>query len=138
MLIDYLLLNFEILIFFSLSLIIVGFLLLFFFQSQKFQQNKVSIIEHANTFKKNNIEMKDYLISIGNILDQQKNEILKITDKISFIEKEISRLGSIKGSEDMLTTAIEMVRKGETKESIKNNTSLKDDEIEAIYTYYRK
>jgi hypothetical protein len=31
-----------------------------------------------------------------------------------------------------------MARKGEDKESIKNKTNLRDDEIEAIYTYYRK
>ena len=31
-----------------------------------------------------------------------------------------------------------MARKGEDRESIKNKTGLRDDEIEAIYTYYRK
>ena len=68
----------------------------------------------------------------------QKNETAKITDRIAFIEREINRLGSIKGSEDMLGIAIEMVRKGDDRENIKNKTGLRDDEIEAIYTYYRK
>ena len=96
------------------------------------------MINHYQVTNKSNNETKGYLADIANILDQQKNEILKITDKISFIEKEINRLGSIKGSEDILGIAIDMARKGENKESIKNKTNLRDDEIEAIYTYYRK
>ena len=92
----------------------------------------------SETINKSNIETKGYLADIAKILDQQKNEILKIADKISFIEREINRLGNIKGSEDILGIAIDMARKGEDKQSIKNKTNLRDDEIEAIYTYYRK
>ena len=138
MLIEFLLSNFELLLFFSISLIIIGFLFLFFIQNNKFEQNKDSIIHYANQINKSNNEFKDYLIGVGNILESQKNEIIKISDKISFIEKEMNRMLSIKGSEDMLGIAIEMARKGEDRESIKNKTSLRDDEIEAIYTHYRK
>ena len=138
MLIEFLLSNFEILIFFSIVLVIVGFLILFLMQNIKFQQNKQSIIDYANIIHNSNKELKDYLNSIVNILESQKNEIVKITDKISFIEREINRLGNVKGSEDILGIAIDMARKGEDRESIKKNTGLREDEVEAIYTYYRK
>ena len=138
MLIEFLLSNFEILIFFSIIFVIVGFLILFLMQNIKFQQNKQSIIDYANIIHDSNKELKDYLNSIVNVLEFQKNEIVKITDKISFIEREINRLGNVKGSEDILGIAIDMARKGEDRESIKKNTGLREDEVEAIYTYYRK
>ena len=138
MLIEFLLSNFEILIFFSIVLVIVGFLILFVMQNIRFQQNKQSIIDYANIIHNSNKELKDYLNSIVNVLELQKNEIVKITDKISFIEREINRLGNVKGSEDILGIAIDMARKGEDRESIKKKTGLREDEVEAIYTYYRK
>ena len=138
MLVEFLLSNFEILIFFSIIFVIVGFLILFLMQNIKFQENKQSIIDYANIIHNSNKELKDYLNSIVNILESQKNEIVKITDKISFIEREINRLGNVKGSEDILGMAIDMARKGEDRESIKKKTGLREDEVEAIYTYYRK
>ena len=138
MLIEFLLSNFEILIFFSIIFVIVGFLILFLMQNIKFQQNKQSIIDYANIIHNSNKELKDYLNSIVNVLELQKNETVKITDKISFIEREINRLGNVKGSEDILGMAIDMARNGEDRESIKKKTGLREDEVEAIYTYYRK
>ena len=138
MFIDYLLSNFEIFIFFSICLLVLGFFLLFFFQNLKFENNKDTIIEHANVLHKTSKEIKEYLIVVGNLLENQKKEISSISDKIGFIEREISRLGNIKGSEDMLSIAIEMARNGNDREEIKNKTGLREDEIEAIYTYYKK
>ncbi|MFL2819077.1 MAG: hypothetical protein ACJ0BR_05435 [Candidatus Puniceispirillales bacterium] len=138
MFIDYLLSNFEIFIFFSICLLVLGFFLLFFFQNLKFENNKDTITEHANILHKNSKEIKEYLIVVGNLLENQKKEISSISDKIGFIEREISRLGNIKGSEDMLSIAIEMARNGNDREEIKNKTGLREDEVEAIYTYYKK
>ena len=138
MFIDLLISKFEILVFISVLLIVIGFFLLFLYQSRKFEINKTLVVDYSEIIKKSNLETKGYLADIASILEIQKNEILKITDKISFLEREINRLGSIKGSEDVLGIAIDMARKGEDKESIKNKTNLRDDEIEAIYTYYRK
>ena len=138
MFIEFLISNFEILVFISVLLMVIGFFLLFFYQSYKFEINKTLVVNYYEIIKKSNLESKGYLADIASILEIQKNEILKITDKISFLEREINRLGSIKGSEDVLGIAIDMARKGEDKESIKNKTNLRDDEIEAIYTYYRK
>ena len=138
MFIDYLLSNFEIFIFFSICLLVLGFFLLFFFQNLKFENYKDTITEHANILHKTSKEIKEYLIVVGNLLENQKKEISSISDKIGFIEREISRLGNIKGSEDMLSIAIEMARNGNDREEIKNKTGLREDEVEAIYTYYKK
>ena len=138
MFVDYLLSNFEIFIFFSICLLIIGLFLLFLFQNLKFHNNKVSITEYANVFHKTNKEIREYLIVVGNLLESQKKEIASISDKIDFIEREINRLGSIKGSEDMLSVAIDMAKNGNDRDEIINKTSLREDEVEAIYTYYKK
>jgi len=135
---DFLLSNFEIFVFSSICLLVIGFLLLFFFQNQKHKQEKNIIFNHIEELNKYNQEIKEYLIAVGNLLDQQKKEISKISEKVVFIEREISRLGEIKGSEDVLTKAIEMAREGSSREEIINKTGLREDEVEAIYTYYRK
>ena len=138
MFVDYLLSNFEIFIFFSICLLVIGFFLLYFFQNLKFQNNKDAITAYADVINKNNKEIKEYLIVVGNLLEHQKKELVNMSDKISFIEREISRLGNIKGSEDMLSIAIDMAKNGNNREEIKNKTGLREDEIEAIYTYYKK
>jgi len=135
---DFLLSNFEIFVFSSICLLVIGFLLLFFFQNQKHKQEKDIIFNHIEELNKYNQEIKEYLIAVGNLLDQQKKEISKISEKVVFIEREIIRLGEIKGSEDVLTKAIEMAREGSSREEIINKTGLREDEVEAIYTYYRK
>ena len=138
MFVDYLLSNFEIFIFFSICLLVIGFFLIFFFQNLKFENNKDAITTYADSINKNNKEIKEYLIVVGNLLEHQKKELVNMSDKISFIEREISRLGNIKGSQDMLSIAIDMVKNGNNREEIKNKTGLREDEIEAIYTYYKK
>ena len=135
---DLLLSNFEIFVFCSICVLVIGFLLLFFFQNHKHKQEKDIIFNLIEGLNKYNQEIKEYLIAVGNLLDQQKKEISKMSEKIVFIEREISRLGEIKGSEDVLTKAIEMAREGSTREEIINKTGLREDEVEAIYTYYRK
>ena len=138
MFIDFLLSNFEIFIFLSILFIVVAFILLFSLQIQNFKSNKNSIIEYAESINNTSKEIKEYLIVVGNLLEHQKKEILNISEKIVFIEREINRLGNIKGSEDVLNVAINMVRQGNSKEEIINKTGLREDEVEAIYTYYKK
>lgn len=138
MFIDILLSNFEIFILLSILFIVVAFILLFLLQLQNFRSNKNSIIEYAENINKTSKEIKEYLIVIGNLLENQKKEILNISEKIVFIEREINRLGNIKGSEDILNVAINMARQGNSKEEIINKTGLREDEVEAIYTYYKK
>ncbi len=138
MFIDVLLSNFEIFISLSILFIVVAFILLFLLQLQNFKSNKNSIIEYAQSINNTSKEIKEYLIVVGNLLEHQKKEILNISEKIIFIEREINKLGNIKGSEDVLNLAINMVREGNSKEEIINKTGLREDEVEAIYTYYKK
>ena len=138
MFIDILLSNFEIFILLSILFIVVAFILLFLLQLQNFRSNKNSIIEYAEKINNTSKEIKEYLIVIGNLLEHQKKEIVNISEKIVFIEREINRLGNIKGSEDILNVAINMARQGNSKEEIINKTGLREDEVEAIYTYYKK
>ena len=138
MFIDLLLSNFEIFILLSILFIVVAFILLFLLQLQNFRSNKNSIIEYAENINNTSKEIKEYLIVIGNLLEHQKKEILNISEKIVFIEREINRLGNIKGSDDILNVAINMARQGNSKEEIINKTGLREDEVEAIYTYYKK
>ena len=138
MFIDFLLSNFEIFIFLSVSLIVVAFILLFLLQIQNFRSNKNSIIEYAENINNTSKEIKEYLIVVGNLLENQKKEIVNISEKIVFIEREINRLGNIKGSEDILNVAINMTRQGNSREEIIDKTGLREDEVEAIYTYYKK
>ena len=138
MFVDFLLSNFEIFIFLSILFIVVAFILLFLLQLQNFKSNKNSIIEYAQSINNTSKEIKEYLIVVGNLLEHQKKEILNISEKIVFIEREINRLGNIKGSEDVLNVAISMVRQGNSKDEIINKTGLREDEVETIYTYYKK
>ena len=138
MFIDFLLSNFEIFIFLSILFIVAAFILLFLLQLQNFKSNKNSIIEYAQSINSTSKEIKEYLIVVGNLLEHQKKEIESISEKIIFIDREINRLGNIKGSEDTLNIAINMVRQGNSKEEIINKTGLREDEVEAIYTYYKK
>tara|TARA_B100000768_G_scaffold50262_1_gene49027 strand:+ start:647 stop:1063 length:417 start_codon:yes stop_codon:yes gene_type:complete len=130
--------NFEIIVFFSIILIVVGMISLIFIYKNDASNNKLTINNSVKILDNSNKDIKDYLIGIGNILDQQKNEISNLIDRISSLEREISRINNIKGTEDTLGIAIEMARSGETRENIKSKTNLRDDEIEAVYTYYRK
>ena len=58
-------------------LIVIGFFLLFFLQNQNFKNNKDSIIEYGNIINNSDQELKEYLVGIGNILEQQNNCLVK-------------------------------------------------------------
>ena len=138
MFIDFLLSNFEIFIFLSILFIVVAFILLFLLQLQNFKSNKNLIVQYAQSINNTSKEIKEYLIVVGNLLEYQKKEIVNISEKIVILEREINRLGNIKGSEDIINIAINMARKGNSKQEIINKTGLREDEVEAIYTYYKK
>ena len=138
MFIDFLLANFEIIILLSALSIVIAFILLFLLQLQNFRSNKISIIEYAESIHNSSKEIKEYLIVVGNLLENQKKEIENIAEKTAFIEREINMLGNIKGSEDTVNIAINMARQGNSKEEIMNKTGLREDKVEAIYTYYKK
>ena len=67
MFVDYLLSNFEIFIFFSICLLVIGFFLIFFFQNFKFENNKDAITEYVKVINKYNKEIKENIIDIDNL-----------------------------------------------------------------------
>ena len=138
MLVDLLLSNFEIFIFFSILSITFAFILLFLLQIQNFRSNKDSIIQQAKNLNNTNNEIKEYLVVVGNLLENQKKDLSIISEKILFIERELNRIGNIKGSEDTLNIAINMAREGKSRDEIITKTGLREDDVEAIYTYYKK
>ena len=87
MIIELLLKYFEFITFLSVICIVMGFFLLFFLHKKNVSDNKNIILNYVNILNNSNKETKDYLIGIGNILEQQTSEISKQIEKISFLER---------------------------------------------------
>ena len=83
------------------------------------------------------MKFAEYLKTLSDVIEGNRENTEKLSLKINTLEKEISRMINIKGNDDMLSYAIELTRSGETKESIKEKTGLNEDEIETIYAYHR-
>ena len=137
MIIDFIISNFELIIFVSMTLIVICGLCIFFIQNNYISKSSKNLDNLSNSFKNNNRELADYLHSLSGIMEQNKKTISIMSEKINSLEKEITRMIDVKGSDDMLSLAIELARKGENKDLIKEKTGLNDDEIETIYTYHR-
>ena len=137
MLIEYILLNYEMLIFILLLLIIICGSLLLFLQSRFISETKNNIEKLSGFLKKNNIELANYLNNLSDNLENNKSNFMDLSNKINNLEKEITRMINVKGNDDMLSLAIDLARKGENKDFIKEKTGLNDDEIDTIYTYHR-
>ena len=137
MIIDFIISNFELIIFVSMTLIVICGLCIFFLQNNYISKSSKNLDNLSNSFKNNNRELADYLHSLSGIMEQNKKTISVMSEKINSLEKEITRMIDVKGSDDMLSLAIELARKGENKDLIKEKTGLNDDEIETIYTYHR-
>ena len=137
MIIDFIISNFELIIFVSMTLIVICGLCIFFLQNNYISKSSKNLDNLSYSFKNNNRELADYLHSLSGIMEQNKKTISIMSEKINSLEKEITRMIDVKGSDDMLSLAIELARKGENKDLIKEKTGLNDDEIETIYTYHR-
>ena len=137
MIIDFIISNFELIIFVSMTLIVICGLCIFFLQNNYISKSSKNLDNLSYSFKNNNRELADYLHSLSGIMEQNKKTISIMSEKINSLEKEITRMIDVKGSDDMLSLAIELARKGENKDLIKEKTGLNDDEIEIIYTYHR-
>ncbi len=134
---DFILSKFEIIIFISLILVVIFSCLIFYIQNKFISHSSQKLDNLMNSLSKNNRELADYLKKLTDVIEENKDNIEKLSFKINTLEKEISRMINIKGSDDMLSYAIELARSGENKESIKEKTGLNEDEIETIYAYHR-
>ncbi|MAQ06761.1 MAG: hypothetical protein CMN50_03565 [SAR116 cluster bacterium] len=134
---DFILSKFEIIIFVSLILIVFFSGLIFYIQNKFISDTNQKLDNLANSILKNNREFAEYLKTLSDVIEGNRENTEKLSLKINTLEKEISRMINIKGNDDMLSYAIELTRSGETKESIKEKTGLNEDEIETIYAYHR-
>ena len=134
---DFILSKFEIIIFVSLILIVFFSGLIFYIQNKFISDTNQKLDNLANSLLKNNREFAEYLKTLSDVIEGNRENTEKLSLKINTLEKEISRMINIKGNDDMLSYAIELTRSGETKESIKEKTGLNEDEIETIYAYHR-
>ena len=134
---DFILSKFEIIIFVSLILIVFFSGLIFYIQNKFISDSNQKLDNLANSLLKNNREFAEYLKTLSDVIEGNRENTEKLSLKINTLEKEISRMINIKGNDDMLSYAIELTRSGETKQSIKEKTGLNEDEIETIYAYHR-
>tara|TARA_B100001564_G_scaffold353182_1_gene361733 strand:- start:589 stop:1014 length:426 start_codon:yes stop_codon:yes gene_type:complete len=137
MIIDYVIANFEIIVFISLSLIVISCILIFYLQNNFISITSKNLEKLSTSIKSSNLELADYLKTLSSVLEDNKNNIEKMAEKINSLEKEVTRMTDVKGTDDMLSLAIELARNGEEKEIIKEKTGLTDDEIDTLHAYHR-
>ena len=137
MIIDYVIANFEIIVFISLSLIVICCILIFYLQNNFISITSKNLEKLSTSIKSSNLELADYLKTLSSVLEDNKNNIERMAEKINSLEKEVTRMTDVKGTDDMLSLAIELARNGEEKEIIKEKTGLTDDEIDTLHAYHR-
>ena len=129
--------NFELIVI-SIFLIITISTICILFVQNNFIKNTSNKIENYNDMiKKNNSELAEYINTLSKITESNKQKLDELIIDISNMEKKLSNFNTIKGNDDILTLAIDLVRSGSSKEDIKSKTGLSDSEIETIYTYHK-
>ena len=137
MYLNFILQNFELIVI-SIFLIITISTICILFVQNNFIKNTSNKIENYNDMiKKNNSELAEYINTLSKITESNKQKLDDLIIDISNMEKKISNFNTIKGNDDMLTLAIDLVRSGSSKEDIKSKTGLSDSEIETIYAYHK-
>ena len=137
MYLNFILQNFELIVI-SIFLIITISTICILFVQNNFIKNTSNKIENYNDMiKKNNSELAEYINTLSKITESNKQKLDELIIDISNMEKKLSNLNIIKGNDDILTLAIDLVRSGSSKEDIKSKTGLSDSEIETIYAYHK-
>ena len=137
MYLNFILQNFELIVI-SIFLIITISTICILFVQNNFIKNTSNKIENYNDMiKKNNSELAEYINTLSKITESNKQKLDELITDISNMEKKLSNFNTIKGNDDILTLAIDLVRSGSSKEDIKSKTGLSDSEIETIYTYHK-
>ena len=134
---NFILQNFELIVI-SIFLIITISTICILFVQNNFIKNTSNKIENYNDMiKKNNSELAEYINTLSKITESNKQKLDELIIDISNMEKKLSNFNTIKGNDDILTLAIDLVRSGSSKEEIKSKTGLSDSEIETIYAYHK-
>lgn len=137
MYLNFILENFEIIIITILFVITVCTICILFLQNNFIKNTSNKIDNYHVMIKKNNSELAEYVKTLSKITEINKLKLEELILDTSNMEKNLSNITAIKGNDDVLTLAIELVRSGSSKEEIKNKTGLNDNEIETIYAYHK-
>ena len=129
--------NFELIVISILLVITISTISIFFLQSNFIKNTSKKIDNYHDMIKINNSELAEYIKTLSKITEINKQKLDDLMLDTSNIEKNLLNIKAIKGSDDILTLAIELVRSGSSKEEIKSKTGLNDSEIETIYAYHK-
>ena len=137
MYLNFIIQNFEIIVISILLVITISTISIFFLQSNFIKNTSKKIDNYHDMIKINNSELAEYIKTLSKITEINKQKLDDLMLDTSNIEKNLLNIKAIKGSDDILTLAIELVRSGSSKEEIKSKTGLNDSEIETIYAYHK-
>tara|TARA_B100000035_G_scaffold180944_1_gene154392 strand:- start:256 stop:681 length:426 start_codon:yes stop_codon:yes gene_type:complete len=137
MYLNFILQNFELIVFSILLIITISTICILFVQNNFIKNTSNKIDNYNDIIKKNNSELAEYINTLSKIIEINKQKLDELINDISDMEKKLSNFNAMKGNDDILTLAIELVRSGSSKEEIKSKTGLSDSEIETIYAYHK-
>ena len=137
MYLNFIIQNFEIIVISILLVITISTISIFFLQSNFIKNTSKKIDNYHDMIKINNSELAEYIKTLSKITEINKQKLDDLMLDTSNIEKNLLNIKAIKGSDDILTLAIELVRSGSSKEEIKSKTGLNDSDIETIYAYHK-
>ena len=137
MYINFIIQNFELIVISILLIITISTISILFLQNNFIKNTSKKIDNYHDMIKVNNSELAEYIKTLSKITEINKQKLDDLVLDTSNIEKNLLNIKAIKGSDDILTLAIELVRSGSSKEEIKSKTGLNDSEIETIYAYHK-
>ena len=137
MYINFIIQNFELFVITILFIITISTISIFFIQNNFIKNTSKKIDSYHDMIKINNSELAEYVSTLSKITEINKQKLEELLLNTSNIEKNLLNIKAIKGSDDILSLAIELVRSGSSKEEIKSKTGLNDSEIETIYAYHK-
>ena len=137
MYLNFILQNFELIVISILFIITISTICILVIQNNFIKNTSDKIENYHATIKKNNSELAEYINTLSKITEINKKKLEELIVNISDMEKNLSNIKATKGSDDILTLAIDLVRSGSSKEEIKSKTGLNDSEIETIYAYHK-
>ena len=137
MYLNFILENVEIIVISILLIITISTICILFIQNNFIKNTSNKIDNYHDTIKKNNSELAEYIDTLSKITQLNNQKLEELILDTSNIRKNLSNIKALKGNDDILTLAIELVRSGSSKEDIKSKTGLNDSEIETIYAYHK-
>ena len=137
MYINFIIQNFELIVITILLIISISTICILFIQNNFIKNTSKKINNYNDMIKTNNSEFVEYINTLSKITEINKQKLEELVLVTSNIEKNLLNIKAIKGSDDLISLAIELVRSGSSKEEIKSKTGLNDSEIETIYAYHK-